>query len=202
MIKMEQPSFCFNSCDIGEPYYEIWRTMVGPKGMTPRQLVGAIATANQAALNSWGCPLVNVIINSHGTFGSIYIGGLKKPNGEYEHPMDEDDLGVFGVLKSLKIDTIWLVSCRAAFGKTGPSFCQTLANVAGTEVIAADGQQIVTAWQGIELFLAGNGYIDDFEGTVYSFTQGKGMAKGIDPDANYRRKFPLAGVTNMLTTKF
>ena len=49
-------SFCFNSCDIGEPYYEMWRTMVGPKGMTPRQLVGAIVAANQAALDSLGCP--------------------------------------------------------------------------------------------------------------------------------------------------
>ncbi len=126
MIAMGQPSFCFNSCDIGEPYYEMWRTMVGPKGMTPRQLAGAIVAVHQAALDGCGCPIVNVIINSHGTFGSIYICGLKKPNGEYEHPMDEDDLGVFGVLKPLKIDTIWLVSCRAAFGKTSPSFCQTL----------------------------------------------------------------------------
>src|SRR4029077_12311490 len=115
------------------------------KGMTPRQLVGAIAAANQAALDSLGCPLVNVIINSHGTFGGIYIAGLKKISGEYEKPMEEDDLGVFGILKPLKITTIWLVSCRAAFGECGPSFCQTLAKVAGTEVIAADGQQIVTA---------------------------------------------------------
>jgi hypothetical protein len=186
MIKMEQPSFCFNSWDIGEPYYEMWRTMVGPKGVTPRQLVGAIAAANQAALDSCGCPLVNVIINSHGTFGSIYIAGLKKISGEYEHPMDEDDLGVFGILKPLEIATIWLVSCRAAFGESGKSFCQTLANVAGTEVIAADGSQIVTTWQGIKLFVSPNGNIDDFEGTVCSFTPGRGMVKGIDPEANYR----------------
>lgn len=188
MIAMEQPSFCFNSWDIGEPYYKMWRTVVGPRNITPRQLAGAIVAANQAALDCCGCPLVNVIINSHGTFGSIYIAGLKKISGEYEKPMEEEDLGVFGILKPLKIDTIWLVSCRAAFGESGSSFCQTLAKVTGTEVIAADGQQIVTVWQGIELFVASNGYIDDFEGTVYSFTQGKGMAKGIDPEANYRRK--------------
>lgn len=188
---MEQPSFCFNSCDIGEPYYEMWRTMVGPKGMTPRQLVGAIATANQAALNSWGCPLVNVIINSHGTFGGIYIAGLKKISGEFERAMEEEDLGVFGILKPLEIATIWLISCKAAFGETGKSFCQTLANVAGTEVIASDGSQIVTNWQGIKLFVSPNGNIDDFEGTVCSFTKERGMVKGIDPESNYR--FHLSG---------
>jgi hypothetical protein len=52
--------------------------------MTPRQLAGAIEAANRAALDSCGSPLVNVIINSHGSFGDIYIGGLKKPNGEFE----------------------------------------------------------------------------------------------------------------------
>ena len=146
--------------------------------------------ANYEALGWYGCPLVNVIINSHGNFGSAYIGGLKKENGEYEHPMDEDDLGVFGVLKPLKIETIWLVSCEAAKYELGRRFCQTLANVAGTEVIAADASQIVTVWQGIELFVAPDGHIDDFEGTVYSFTAAKGMVKGIDPDANYTRTYP------------
>jgi hypothetical protein len=130
--------------------------------------------------------VVNVIINAHGTFGSIYIGGLKKTNGEYEHPMDEDDIGVFGILKPLEIATIWLVSCRAAFGESGKTFCQTLANIAGTEVIAADGTQIVTAWQGIKLFVSPYGNIDDFEGTVYSFAPGRGVEKGIDPERNYR----------------
>jgi hypothetical protein len=86
MITMEQPSFCFNSWDIGEPHYKMWRTVVGPRNITPRQLAGAIVAANQAALDWCGWPLANVIINSHGNFGSIYIGGLKKPNGEYEHP--------------------------------------------------------------------------------------------------------------------
>ena len=45
MIKMEQPSFAFNSCDIGEPYYQMWKTTVGPKQMKPRQLAGAIEAA-------------------------------------------------------------------------------------------------------------------------------------------------------------
>jgi Domain of unknown function (DUF4347) len=148
MIKMEQPSFSFNSCDIGQPYYQMWNTTVGPAQMTPRQLAGSIEAANRSALNSCGRSLVNVIINSHGSFGSIYIGGLKKPNGEYEHSMSEDDLGVFGILKPLEIATFWLVSCQAARGESGKDYCQTLANVTGSEVIAADATQIVTNWQG------------------------------------------------------
>ncbi len=186
MIKMEQPSFSFNSYDIGKPYYQMWKTTVGPKQMTPRQLAGAIEAANRAALNSCGRPLVNVIINSHGSFGDIYIGGLKKPNGEFEHAMDEDDLGVFGILKPLEIATFWLVSCKAARGEYGKEFCQTLANVSGSEVIASDASQIVTIWQGIELFVVPYGNIDDFEGTVFSFAPGRAPLKGIDPETNYR----------------
>ena len=53
-------------------------------------------------------------------------------------------------------------------------------------MIAADASQIVTIWQGIKLFVAPYGNVDDFEGTVYSFTSGWGMVKGIDPEANYR----------------
>ena len=107
--------------------------------------------------------------------------------------LEEEDLGVFGILKPLKIDTIWLVSCRAAFGESGSSFCQTLAKVTGTEVIAADGQQIVTVWQGIEL-VASNGYIDDFEGTVYELTQGKGMARGLTPKRTIGANIPMIRV--------
>ena len=100
--------------------------------------------------------------------------------------MVEDDLGVFGILKPLEIVTIWLISCQAARGETGKSYCQTLANVAGTEVIAADASQIVTIWQGIKLFVAPYGNVDDFEGTAYSFNVGEGHGEGVDPEANYR----------------
>jgi hypothetical protein len=41
---------------------------------------------------------------------------VKKINGEYEHDMVEDDLGVFGILKPLEIARIWLIFCQAARG--------------------------------------------------------------------------------------
>jgi hypothetical protein len=92
--------------------------------------------------------------------------------------MVEDDLGVFAILKPPRNchNLAYLLSSRE--GETGKSYCQTLANVAGTEVIAADASQIVTIWQGIKLFVAPYGNVDDFEGTVYSFTSGRGMVKG------------------------
>jgi hypothetical protein len=132
MIRMENPSFCFNSCDVGYPHYRMWRTVVGPVAITPSQLVGEIVTANLAALN---------------------------------------------------VGTIWIVSCDAASSEKGQSYCQTLANVAGTQVIASDSPQEVTNWQGAQLVMAWTGdNIDDFEGTVYSFTPARGMLKGIDPE--------------------
>jgi hypothetical protein len=190
MITMKEPSFCFNSCDVGDPHYEMWRTMVGPIGMTPSQLAGKIAEVNRTALGSWGSPLVNVIINAHGYFGGIHIAGLEKLSKQI--PMDKYALGVFGVLKPLGITTIWLISCAAARGETGKDFCATLAKVAGAEVIAADECQIVTTWQGIRLFISSRSNIDDFEGTVYSFTPEGHVVKGIDPEENYRRQMSAA----------
>jgi hypothetical protein len=188
MITMKEPSFCFNSCDVEEPHYEMWRTIVGPVDMTPAQLAGKIWQTNAEALVTWEKPLVNVIINSHGYFGDLYIGGMKTPNGDFKRAMDDSDVGVFGILKPLGITTIWLISCEAAKGSYGQLFCQHLATVAGTEVIASDASQKVTTWQGIELFVASRSNIDDFEGTVYSFTPGGGVIKGIDPNANFKRQ--------------
>jgi hypothetical protein len=47
---------------------------------------------------------------------------------------------------------------------------------------ASDASQIVTNWQGIELFVAPYGNIDDFEGTVFSFAPGRAPLEGIDPE--------------------
>jgi hypothetical protein len=194
MITMKEPSFCFNSCDVGDPHYEMWRTVVGPMGMTPSQLAGKIAEVNRTALSSWGSPLVNVIINCHGYFGGLHIAGLKSLSGK--PAMDKDALGVFGILKPLGITTIWLVSCKAAFGESGKEFCQILAKVAGTEVIASDAKQVVTTWQGIELFVSSRSNIDDFEGTVYSFTPEGHVVRGIDPEENYRRQMSAASASD------
>ena len=98
-----------------------------------------------------------------------------------------EHLGVFGVLKPLNVGTIWIVSCDVAEGPKGQHFCQTLARVAGTQVIASDESQEITGLEFAGLVLVMwmqgiDGYIDDFEGTVYSFTPTAVMRKGIDPE--------------------
>jgi hypothetical protein len=182
MIRMEQPSFCFNSCDVGEPHYKMWRTIVGPEGVTPAQLVGEIVAANLRALQSTGSSLRNIIINTHGFDGGLWIGGVWDWDHKNRKAMHKDDLATFAVLKPQNVGTIWIVSCEIAESEKGQSFCQALANIAGTQVVASDTSQEVTNWQGVQLFLAFRWNIDDFEGTVYSFTPAGGMRKGIDPE--------------------
>jgi hypothetical protein len=183
MIRLEVPSFCFNSYDIGLPHYRMWRSIVGDDGMTPSQLAGEIDKANQAALQTFKTSLQNIILNTHGFDGGLWIGGIWDWDHKDRKAMHKDDLGVFGILKPHNVGTIWIVAYDIAESAKGQSFCQTLANVVGTQVIASDTSQEVTTWQGIELASVWfYNYIDDFEGTVYSFTPAGGMRKGIDPE--------------------
>ena len=62
--------------------------------------------------------------------------------------------------------------------------CQKLAIAAGTEVIAGEEAQEVTASQAVGLGIMlskGGGVIDDFEGTVYKFQADGRIIKGINP---------------------
>ena len=154
--------------------------------MTPNQLVGEIVAANSAAVQTFGKTrgLQNIILNCHGYPGGLWIGGIADPtDNPHSHSLQKEDLTTFGVLKPLNVGTIWIVSCDIAGGEKGQNFCQTLANVAGTQVIVSDESQEVTNWQGVQLALVWMyNNIDDYEGTVYSFTPAGGMRKGIDPE--------------------
>jgi hypothetical protein len=183
MIRMEQPSFCFNSVDIGWPGYKMWKTVTGWEGMTPIQLAAEVMSANLLSIGIFGCSLRNIILNSHGFAAGLHIGGVHHHDDSIEKkPMYETDLGVFRSLKPFNVGTIWLVSCKAARGQY---FCRTLANVTGTQVIASDGPQEVTAWQAIQLVAAGRSFIDDYEGNVFAFTP-DGAMRRIDPEKDIR----------------
>ena len=83
---MEQPSFCFNSVDIGWPGYQMWKTVTGWEGITPIQLAAEVMSANLWSIATFGCPLRNIILNSHGFlagFGGVHHhddtpGGIEK----------------------------------------------------------------------------------------------------------------------------
>jgi hypothetical protein len=176
MIMMEQPSLCVSAHDTVGPDYKMWMNITVPEGTSPATVAHQIAAANFAALATAKSPLRNIIFNTHGRVGKISIGG-KGQTG-----IDSTTVGAFGILRPLNVGTIWVVSCHAAEGSEGQALCQTLARVAGTQVIAAEGSQEVGTYATYRLWFGLDGQIDDFEGTVYSFTPMGHVSKGIDPE--------------------
>jgi hypothetical protein len=94
----------------------------------------------------------------------LLTGGIGK------HGLHKRVLGVLGVLKPFNIGTFWLVSCEIAAEDSGKSFCQELAKVVGALVIASDSSQEATFGQVAELVITFANAINDFGGTVYSFS--------------------------------
>jgi hypothetical protein len=175
MIKLKSPSFCFNSCDVGPPFFHLWKNLDGPEGITPSRVAAEIWSANAAALNVLGSSLKNIVINCHG-----YPGGLRTGGGS-KHGFYKSELGVLGILKPFNVGTIWLVSCDVAAEDIGRDFCLRMAQVTGALVIASDSGQQATFWQGVEISLTPSGLITDYDGTVYSFSPEGIVRKGIDP---------------------
>lgn len=170
MIKMKSPSLAINSCDVPGPNYRMWETVNAKEGMTPAMLLNEIVRVNRLALEHEQTQLLNIVINCHGSPGRLYIGGGKSA------PLDVGNVGIFSVLKPRNIGTIWLVACNAAQGSAGKQFCQTLATICGTQVIASDATQDVGVWGAFRIIQGGGrGQIDEYEGTVYSFTPAAGM---------------------------
>jgi len=177
MIKMQQPSISINSHDVPGPHYRMWKTIEASEGTTASDVARMIESANISALLNKDAPLLNIILNCHGSPGRLAIGGSGKPG------IDKENVGVFGFLKHYNLGTIWLVACRAALDPAGQGFCQSLAQVTKTTVIASDDYQSVGAWGTYRIVIGGlSGHIDEYEGTVYGFTGSGDMHKGIDPE--------------------
>jgi len=165
-ILLQQPALSINAHDVGWPSYDMWRTIDAPEGTTPGTAAGWIFATNMEAMKTWKTPLRNIVLNAHGYPGKVSIGGM---GHDHIYP---SDLSVVGILKKMNVGTIWLCGCRAAQGPTGISFCSALAVITGTQVIASDTSQEVTPSQAVRYLFLGAREIDDFEGTVYSFTPG------------------------------
>jgi hypothetical protein len=175
MIMMQSPSLAINSCDVPGPNYRMWETVNAQKGMTPMMLLNEIVRVNRLALEYKQTQLLNVIVNCHGGSGRLYIGGGNSS------PLDINSVGVLSPLKGRNIGTIWLVACKAAEGVTGKHFCQTLASVTGSQVVASDKSQEVEWWGAVRIVQGGGrGQIDEYEGKVFSFTP-IGQIGEIDP---------------------
>ncbi|HEY2866316.1 MAG TPA: hypothetical protein VGJ02_04435 [Pyrinomonadaceae bacterium] len=181
MIRMESPSFAFNSVDVPGPVYHFWHTLEGASGYSTPQLVDKIISINRMAIEMKGSPLRNIVINSHGWDGGggISIGG----SGNWEASIRPGSVGAFSQLKGLNLGTIWLVACQAARGADGKALCQAIARNSGSQVVAADDDQDVGIWEGWRVLTSLYDNIDEFEGTVYSFTPVGGI-RMIDPHAD------------------
>lgn len=172
MIMMKSPSLAINSCDVPGPKYRMWETVNARQGMTPAGLVNEIVRVNRLALEHEQTQLLNVVINCHGSDGHLYIGGAKSPT------LNISNVGVFSLLKTRNIGTIWIVACQVAGGAAGKQFCQTLSIASGAQVVASGVSQNVGVWGSFRIIQGGGrGQIDEYEGTVYSFTPAAGMGK-------------------------
>ena len=175
MIKMESPSFAFNSVDVPSPHYRMWESVTGYKGMTAAMLVDKILNVNRLALEFEQSPLKNIIINAHGLDG----GGRISIGGRGEVGISMSTASEFLRLKTHNLGTIWLVACQAAANASGKQLCQAIAVNSGCQVVASDEDQDTGIWGTWRLITSLNN-IDEFEGAVYSFTANGGM-RIIDP---------------------
>jgi len=176
-IMMEQPSLSLNSDDVPGPHYSMWKTVSMQEGITPTEVVGIIANT-QATLKSMKRSLANVIINCHG-----YEGGLGLSTGGHgKAGFTIDNVGEFGTLKGMNVGPIWLVACQAARGASGIAFCQRLAVVSGSAVVAGEDNQELGLYQTYRYYVGLSGQIDDYEGIVYLFYPNNTYRKDIDPE--------------------
>jgi len=176
MILMQEPTFVFNSVDVPGPTYRMWHTKDGDKGTTVDDLASEIEEATRRAWEQKQTNLRNIVINSHGLPGSIYIGGDGQPS------LNSSNVSQFSFLRNSRglTGTIWIVACWAASGSSGKSLCSSLAQISGYQVVAADVEQEVGFRDGYRLVTRMQHQIDDYEGTVYGFYAGGGWRE-IDP---------------------
>lgn len=170
MIKMEQQSLALNATKIPGPDYRMDQTIKMPKNTIPTDVVNFI----QAALNNISDPtLKNIVINSHGSPGIIYLGEQETVDSKGQTKtvttfIGIQHLGLFAQFKN-KIGTIWLTGCQTAGSATGSSevFCKTLATTIGCNVVAANVLQYINPGYYLRLFP--KNCIDEFEGTAYKW---------------------------------
>jgi hypothetical protein len=160
MIKLKQPSLVLHSHDVPGHRYKMHVSWNLPKGASVRDVVHLILEGYD-----YSPDLENVVINSHGSRGRIWAGGLYRP------AINRYNVDVFGELRGKNIGTIWIVACEVAKGPTGSEFCRRMARAAGCHVVASDVEQYVERG-----FLGANGTIDFYEGLVYQWDSSGQMA--------------------------
>lgn len=160
MIKLEQPALALHTHDIPGYKYRMQFTKFLASDATVYNVVTEILLAAKQTTDNF---LKNVVINTHGSPGTLHIGTGNVINA--------NNLGIMKLLSmgGQKVGTIWIVACQVAgysrnIVRLGDYFCSELAKVAGCYVVSADKLQYVNPL--VEVFKPKN-CIDNFEGTVY-----------------------------------
>jgi hypothetical protein len=180
MIYMKQPAFAVNSPDVPGPDYSMWDTLAAPWGLNAPMLAHVIQNSVTKAMGSWGVPLRNVIINCHGTSGSLSVGGRGSR-------ITIANVSALSALRTYSLGTLWCVACFPALGAVGQAFCSALAQTCGCRVVASEDAQRITKSDGYSLKVARMrnqllenvsyaGAIDEYEGKVWQFDSKGNMA--------------------------
>ena len=174
MIRMIEPALVINTHDVPWPPYKMWQTVSADLGANVASLVEYISEAQRVSLENFGYRLRNIVINSHGGPGALYLGGLDNA------AIHKGDLPALAPLKRPTYGgTIWIVACKIAAGPAGKDFCQSLAMTMGYQVVAGTVDQYVSVGDGYKMLYIKN-TIDEFEGDVFGF-YASGAYRQIDP---------------------
>lgn len=159
MIRIGQPAVALHTHDVPGYKYKMQFTEVLSEDAKVHQVVGKVLVYARKA----GGFLENLVLNSHGSSGTLYIGkGDRLTSGNVD---------LFKILRAggrPVVGTIWIVACQvsrdAGLVGIGDYFCRQFAMAAGSYVVAADRYQYVNPG----LYLRGlpDGCIDEFEGNV------------------------------------
>jgi len=162
-----------------------------PSKATVNDIVGWIGIAAAKAPER---RLANVVLNFHGTPGTVYVGETTPEvfygpgKGGYVparyNVIDNGNAGTFWALRQYRIGTLWFHSCELAGNADGRTLCRQIAIAARCRVVAAESTQ--EEWfASLNVLFMPRGCIDDFEGRVFLW-DAKGNSSEFKPnDGNW-----------------
>ncbi|MEZ5426207.1 MAG: hypothetical protein R2747_08085 [Pyrinomonadaceae bacterium] len=172
MIAVPYPHMVLNAHNNPGVDFKMWNSWKVPESTSVSSMVSWIAKVARGAPG--GC-LSTLIFNSHGQPGQINIG----------YCISLSKVGLFNILRDENlVERIWIVACnvaridKAGTKSDGNYFCYRLAQESGAFVRAGNGRQ----WGFPDLPFIDEvpyGYIDDWNGTVYSWNP-RGELIGVD----------------------
>ncbi|HQU84694.1 MAG TPA: DUF4347 domain-containing protein [Pyrinomonadaceae bacterium] len=174
MISIEQPALAVHSHDVPGYKYKMDYTVKLDASATIETVVMQVLISAKKA----GGKLKNLVINSHGSPGHLYVGE--------NNTINFNNLSRFRVTNITQplIDRIWIVACEVAgyhrqIVNLGFPFCSELAKAAGCEVVASNRSQYVNP--GFYLRFCPKNHIDNYEGEVWLWDK-NGKRQSFNPN--------------------